>query len=399
MTETQIIEQTARASYGKLLAILTKITNGDVALAEDILSESFLKALSHWPLTGVPSNPEGWIVSAAKNSMIDKIRHQKVKKESTILLLESLDKNESQFPDQRLGMIFACTHPAIATDIRTPLILQTILGLSVEQISSAFLISPSALEKRLTRAKKKIRDSAIPFEIPEKSELKARIEEVLESIYAAFGAAWNEMEDILESEALFLCQLVVELLPEEPEPKGLLSLMLFCSSRKKARRIDGVFIPLDRQDIASWEISSIQKAERLLQEASNIKSFGKFQLEAAIQSAHVDRLLRGVDNQRELLTLYRALITLHPSIGAWIAYGSAFLKFGQAQEAQKIILALEEGNMSKYQPYWVLKAEVNFTLKEFSVATFAIKTAIGLTEDVAVRKYLHSRFEYFSSAR
>ena len=355
------------------------------------MSDAFVKALSTWKETGVPSNPEGWIVTAARNSILDCFRHVKVQSRSVETILNKIENSPSELPDQRLSLMFACTHPALAPEIRTPLMLQTVLGMSIEQISSAFLISPSALEKRLVRAKKKIKEAGIPFEVPEKRELPERLDDVLETIYAAYGTSWNEFHDLLEDEAIFLGRLVVELLPEAPEAKGLLSLMLFCSSRKNSRRVEGMFIPLDQQNPQDWNQSFISEAETILKAASEKRSIGAFQLEAAIQSAHVARLSGGVNSQSEILSLYRALITLYPSSAAWISYASAFLSFGLPAEAEKILKSLNHESLSNYQPYWVLKGEVHLALGEEERGKHALQTALGLSPDPAVAKFLRKR--------
>lgn len=392
----EIIEQTARTSYGKLLAILTKASNGDVALAEDVLSQAFIKALEVWPVSGAPSNPDGWLVKTARNAIIDRFRHLKVQDQSIDFLLDRLEQDTSDYPDQRMALLFVCAHPAISEEIRTPLMLQIVVGLSIEQIASAFLLSPAALEKRLVRAKKKIKEAGIPFEIPEKSELSARLEDVLDAVYAAYGTSWNEMTETLEGEALFLTRLIVETLPLEAEPKGLLALMQFSSSRKIARRLEGRYVPLDEQDVQLWDKNLLNEADALLRSAFELKNPGRYQWEAAIQSGHVARRLLGIDNRRDLLALYRVLLTAAPSVGAWLSYAGAFLSFGEDLEAQKILDALESEGIECHQPYWVLKATLAAKLGQQSEAIKFYEQAIGLTEDAAVVVFLRAKLDHLS---
>lgn len=387
----ELIEQTARTSYGKLLAILTKASNGDVALAEDVLSLAFIKALEVWPISGAPTNPDGWLVKTARNAIIDRFRHLKVQDQSIDFLLDKIEQDTSVYPDQRMALLFVCAHPAISEEIRTPLMLQTVVGLSIEQIASAFLLSPAALEKRLVRAKKKIKEAGIHFEIPEKAELPARLEEVLDAVYAAYGTAWNEMTESLESEALFLTRLIVETLPLQAEPKGLLALMQFCSSRRFARRFEGRYVPLDEQDVKLWDKKLLNEAETLLRSAFELKNPGRYQWEAAIQSGHVARRLLGVDNRRDLLALYRVLLTAAPSVGAWISYAGAFLSFGEEAEAEKILDALGSEDLKTHQPYWVLKATLAAQLGKAIEARAFYERAIGLTEDPAVIVFLRGK--------
>src|ERR1700746_1376293 len=243
------IERVARESYGRLVAYLSAHTR-DVAGAEDALSEALLTALQVWPQDGLPQNPEAWLLTAARNSIIDLIRHQHVVSESEPTLLsltkESAEMNPStEFPDERLKLLFVCAHPAIDPAMHTPLMLQTVLGLDAARIAGAFLISPKTMGQRLVRAKIKIRDGGIQFEIPQERELPQRLDAVLEAIYAAFGIGWDDMAGVdqsgreLAEEAIWLGRVLLQLMPREAEVRGLLALMLHCEARRRARRGPG----------------------------------------------------------------------------------------------------------------------------------------------------------------
>src|SRR5271155_4124491 len=239
-------EAVARRSYGKLVAFLSARTR-DVAAAEDALSEAFASALAGWPRKGCPANPEAWLLTVARRKLIDMARRQ----HSSDLLDEDLEQIATvvgttpvdwEIPDRRLGLMFACAHPAIDAGIRAPLILQVILGLDAAMIASAFLMSPAGMGKRLVRAKDKIKQAGIPFLIPEREELPVRLDTVLDAIYAAFTEGWTDpggtdvVRRDLTEEVFFLARLVTELLPQEPEALGLLALMLHAEARRRARR-------------------------------------------------------------------------------------------------------------------------------------------------------------------
>jgi predicted RNA polymerase sigma factor len=312
----------ARRSYGKLVAFLAAHTR-DVAAAEDALSEAFAAALADWPKNGCPSNPEAWLLAVARRKTIDFARRRITSEAATSelkILAEGLQAAatsahaEPQIPDRRLALMFACAHPAIEASARAPLILQVVVGLDAKRIAAAFLMSPAAMGKRLGRSKDKIRQTGIPFRIPEREELPGRLDTVLDAIYAVFTEGWSDsggthnVSRDLTREAFFLAQLVAELLPEEPETLGLLALMLHAEARRGARRgSKGEYVPLANQDASSWDWQMISQAESLLRQASASGSAGRYQMEAALQSAHVYRCRTGQANWREVLQLYDLL--------------------------------------------------------------------------------------------
>src|SRR6266576_1800705 len=273
------IERVARESYGRLVAYLSSHTR-DVASAEDALSDALVAALNTWPRDGVPHNPEAWLLTAARRSLIDLVRHQQVvlASEPTLLLLRE-DSNEmtlsTGFPDERLKLLFVCAHPAIDPSMHTPLMLQTVLGLDAARIAHAFLVSPTTMGQRLVRAKTKIRDGGIRFEVPQEQELRARLDAVLEAIYAAFGIGWDDMAGTdqrgrdLAEEAIWLSRVLLQLMPGEAEVRGLLALMLHCEARRAARRDrHGRYVPLSEQDPKLWSLTLVEEAQRHLAEAA-----------------------------------------------------------------------------------------------------------------------------------
>src|SRR3984957_12143334 len=322
---SDLTEAVARRSYGKLIAFLAART-GDVASAEDALSEAFASALADWPRHGCPANPEAWLLTVARRKLVDVYRghrRHEIAGDDLDGIAEGLGAAASaaeipnQFADQRLALMFVCAHPAIGAAIRAPLILQVILGLDAKAIASAFLTSPAAMGKRLVRAKEKIRQAGIPFRVPEREELPGRLDAVLDAVYAAFAEGWTDPggTDVarrdLAVEALFLGKLVTELLPQEPEALGLLALMLHAEARRGARRnAQGEFVPLAEQDTSLWDSQMIDAAEGLLVRASKLGSIGRYQLEGALQSAHVYRRRTGRPDWPAVVQLYDELLTL-----------------------------------------------------------------------------------------
>jgi predicted RNA polymerase sigma factor len=393
----------ARRSYGKLVAFLAARTR-DMAAAEDALSEAFASALADWPLKGCPSNPEAWLLTVARRKMIDALRRRSNAEAATgqlQLLAEGLDAAaaDAEIPDRRLALMFVCAHPTIDAGIRAPLMLQVVLGLDAKAIASAFLMSPAAMGKRLVRAKDKIRQAGIPFRIPGREELAGRLDTVLDAIYAVFAEGWADPggTDVarrdLTDEAMFLARLLTELLPEEPEALGLLALMLHAEARRRARRNgDDEYVPLANQDPAVWDWRMIEEAEALLLRVSGLGSIGRYQLEAALQSAHVYRCRTGQANWAEVVQLYDALYAL---AGSPVVAINRALAIAEIQGAGAGLDALQEvagdARLAEYQPYWAARAELLAKAGEHDEARQAYEIAIGLERDPAVRRFLQQR--------
>ncbi len=397
-------EAVARRSYGKLIAFLSARTR-DLAGAEDALAEAFASALLDWPRAGVPRSPEAWLLAVARRKMIDAARRRKVGDAAAGHLrllteeLEAMASETPQIPDQRLALMFACAHPAIEAGIRAPLILQTILGFDAVAIGSAFLVSPAAMGQRLARAKNKIRGAGIPFRTPERADMRERLGAVLEAIYAAFAEGWTDPAGVevrlrnLSEEAIWLGRLVVQLLPDEPEALGLLALMLYSEARRKARRDGaGEFVPLTDQDPALWDDALIDEAEALLFRASGLGVFDRYQLEAAIQSAHVVRRRSGRTDWAAIERLYDGLCAITGSPVAEINRAIAVAETRGAAAGLAALPSPEPGSrLAEYQPYWAARAELLSRLGETAAAREAYDQAIGLEADPAVRRFLQKR--------
>ena len=396
------IERVARESYGRLVAYLCAQTR-DVGNAEDALSSALIAALETWPRDGVPQNPEAWLLTAARRSFIDLVRHRRVAEasEPTLALLgeESNDMTLSpEFPDERLKLLFVCAHPAIDPAMHTPLMLQTVLGLGAARIAGAFLISPTTMGQRLVRAKTKIRDAGIGFEIPEGRELPQRLAAVLEAIYAAFGIGWDDLAGVdqrgrdLAEEAIWLARVLLQLMPGEAEVHGLLALMLHCEARRAARRgPDRRYVPLSEQDCQRWSSPLIKEAEQHLAEASSRGRAGRFQLEAAIQSVHAERARSDGIQWDAIMRFYEELIRISPTVGTRTGYAAAVAEGKGAEAGLAALDGIDGDEISVYQPYWAVRAHVLQRLGRIPETLDAFDRAIGLTEDPAVRQFLLQR--------
>ena len=393
------VERVARESYGRLVAYLSVHTR-DLAGAEDALSEALLKALTAWQRDGVPQNPEAWLLTTARRSLIDFFRHQRVvsTSEPDLLLFARTATEatmETHYPDERLKLLFVCAHPAIDPAMHTPLMLQAVLGLDALRIGAAFLVSPKTMGQRLVRAKTKIRDGGIQFEVPEVRELPGRLDAVLEAIYGAFGIGWDDMSGAderrrgLTEEAIWLARALLQLMPREAEVEGLLALMLHCEARRRARRDrDGRYVPLSEQDPKLWSVPLMEEAERHLATAFKHNRPGRFQLEAAIQSVHAERVRTGHIEWAAIVGFYEQVIRISPTIGRRTAHAAALAEANGPAQGLAVLDALDPISVSTYQPYWALRAHLLQRLGKGREAQHAYDRAIGLAEDPAIREFL-----------
>jgi RNA polymerase sigma-70 factor, ECF subfamily len=399
------VERAARESYGKLLAYLASRCGLDAA--EDALADAFAAALERWPSDGVPAKPEAWLLVVARNHALDGIRRRG--RETIALeqvahltrIAQATYESELEPQDERIGMLFACAHPAIAAQIRAPLMLQVVLGLDAARVASAFLIAPSTMGQRLVRAKRKIVNAGIPLAVPPSEEFPERLDAVLAAIYVAFGQGWDDPSETdpdtrgLAREAIWLGRLVHDACAGPPEAAGLLALMLHAHARRHARRSpEGTFVPLDQQDPARWDRTLIDEAESLLARAAGAKDFGRFQLEAAVQSAHAVRRLGRAPDYAAIVLLYDALLALTGSqvVGLNRAVALAACR-GPAAGLAALDVFAGDARMVHYQPYWAARADMLSRCGETEPARIAFERAIGLTIDPAVRAYLVSRQE------
>ncbi len=398
-----VATRVARESYGKLVAYLAA-PGRDVPGAEDALSEAFAAALETWPSRGVPDNPEGWLMVTARRRLVDSARRRRsvaLGVDAIALIgeeLASAAESAGPIPDRRLALMFACAHPAIDEAIRAPLMLQTILGLDAAAIASAFLISPTTMGQRLSRAKAKIKLAGIPFRAPDAELWPERMDAVLDAIYAAFAHGWAEAfaddprgRDLAE-EAIWLGRVIVQLAPREPEALGLLALMLYADARRPARRSeDGRYVPLSEQDTSRWDHRAIDEAEALLRAATAMRAPGRFPCEAAIQSAHCARRLSGVTDWKGIAELYEGLFALTGSRVVAVNRAVAVANAHGAAEGLRLLDAVDaNAAMETYQSYWAARADLQARLGDPGAAD-SYRRAIGLESDPATRDFLLGR--------
>ena len=390
-------------SYGRLLAVLAAPSR-DIVAAEDALGDALERALTRWPDDGIPDNPEGWVLAVARNRLRDLWKSSAYR---TSRPLGEIDDSATEFstetqdmpavPDRRLELMLVCAHPAIAPNVRTPLMLQTVMGVEAAAIARAFAVEPATMAQRLVRAKKRIRDAGIPFVLPERDDLAARLPAVLEAVYGAYAIDWDLTPqgapiETLSAEALHLALVLAELLPEEPEVLGLAALVCLSEARRPARRdADGGFVPLDEQDTALWDTTLITRGERLLRQAHGHGQPGRFQYEAAIQSAHCSRAACSTVDAEVLRKLHRAVLRMAPSLGAAVALAAIEGDIDGPDAGLRALDAIDDPAIERFQPAWTTRAHLLAVAGRTADAAHAYRRAIDLTSDPAVGEYLLRR--------
>ncbi|WP_222611783.1 RNA polymerase sigma factor [Shimia ponticola] len=384
-------QDVARAAYGKLIAMLAA-RSGDIAAAEDALADAFVAALTKWPDTGVPDNPEAWLLTVAKNRRIDAVRKdQRLVITDEVPDMPDLRTDTDPAADARLKLLFVCAHPAIDPAIRTPLMLQTVLGLEAEEIASAYLVSPKAMAQRLVRAKRKIRDAGIPFTIPDTSEFPDRMEAVTEAVYGAFAVDWLSGAGDLSHEAFFLSTILAGLAPDNPEVLGLNALIGFIEARRDARVSDGTLVPVPEQDVTLWDTHLIDRSMSLLARASQAGLPGRFQIEAAIQSVHCARRATGQTDWRALSKLFAGLVAVYPTIGSAVSQAAVVAEDAGPAQGLAMLEKTSFTGIETYQPAWAVRAHCFAQMSRWAEAAEAYDKAISLCTDIPSRRWLETK--------
>ena len=395
-------EELARVAYGRLIAILAA-KDGDIELAEDCLADAFAQALRVWPETGIPSNPDAWLLTVARNRRHDLRRSaahrlsdslEDVAHAGALSIIEEIDPDA--IPDRRLALLFVCAHPAIDPAVRTPLMLQAVLGFDADQIARAFVIPPATMAQRLVRAKRRIRDARIPFVVPDRSHMPERLAPVLEAIYGAYAidfplVAGSEPRESLAAESHYLATTLADLLPDDAEALGLAALISLSLARRPARGTVDEFVPLDEQDPALWDAELVAQGERYLHRARALGQIGRFQIEAAIQSVHTTRATSGVTDWRALVTLHAALLSIAPTLGARVAYAAAIGRVDGAHAGLEALGAIADEAALRFQPAWATRAHLLAEAGRTEEAVRAYERAISLTTDNGARRHLERR--------
>ncbi len=386
-------EAIARAGHGRLLAFL--LARGTpMAEAEDALAEAFRAALEHWPARGIPENPEAWLLTAARRRLLDGHRRRATAGAALPEMLrraETETQDEAAIPDHRLALLLACAAPEVEPAIRAPLMLQCVLGLDAARIASAFLVAPAAMGQRLVRAKRRIAASGARFALPARDALEARLPPALAAIYAAYTAGGEDPADggALALEAAWLARLCAALAPDQPEALGLAALLLHIEARRPAARdAAGRYVPLSAQDPARWEARLQAEAEHLLRQAAALGRPGRFQWEAAVQSAHAARRATGRTDWAAIRLLYDALLDATGSPVIAVNRAVALAESEGAAAGLAALRAIGDARLAAYQPYWAALASLAARAGEAGAAAEARRRAAGLSTDPAVRAFL-----------
>ena len=403
------VERAVRENWGRILAILCAQLR-DLDLAEDALQDAAVAALEHWPATGVPAEPRAWLLHAARNRAIDRLRRDarwRDRREelerrlgseaSEGLDVEATDEKE----DERLSLIFTCCHPALDEPSRVALTLRTLGGLNTQEIARAFLLPEATLAQRLVRAKRKIRAAGIPYRVPPPHLWPERLESVLAVVYFIFNEGYSATTgpaptraDLCE-EALRLGAILVEAAPGEPEAAGLLALMLLHDSRRPARAdADGRLITLEEQDRSLWSRERIESGTRLLERTLALRRSGPYQIQAAISAVHARSASHTTTDWREITLLYRKLYELRPSPVVRLNEIVA-LSFAESAEAGLDALRQIErfSVLERYQPYHAARADLLRRAGRHAEAAAAYRRAIDLSENAAEKAFLERRLK------
>jgi RNA polymerase sigma-70 factor, ECF subfamily len=401
----QILEVLYRTESRRILATLIRLL-GDFDRAEDALHDAFRAALESWTDSGVPDNPTAWLISTGRFKAIDRMRRGRLESplETAIEPVEPIPEEAysqaHDFPDDRLRLIFTCCHPSLPPETRSALTLREVCGLTTEEIARAFLTTPATLAQRIVRAKNKIRDEHIPYEVPSAVDLPARLDAVLQVIYLVFNEGYSASAgDSLtradvSTEAIRLGRLLLELLPE-PEVQGLLALMLLHESRRTARATsDGDLILLDHQNRSLWNREQIQEGITLVEQALKSRRFGTYTVQAAIAAVHAEAERFEKTDWRQIVALYDVLMQMHPSPVIELNRAAAIaMRDGPAVGLAMVDDLLARGELDNYHLIYSVRADLYRRLGQKEAARSAYQQALTQVKQEPERRFLEKRLQ------